>query len=123
MELIASEIKVYTEEEWMKYVGEEMADLYQKFRTAILNLDSSIEVKPTAVYIAFKKGNKNIVDIQPQQKALRLFINAKWGSLEDNNHIADNASNLGHSGNGDYQIRLKNDKDLEYIMSLVKQAL
>ncbi len=26
-------------------------------------------------------------------------------------------------GNGDYQIQVEDDKDLEYIMSLVKQAI
>jgi predicted transport protein len=107
----------------MEYVGEQMAALYRKFKTAITNLDNGIEIKPTAVYIAFKKGSKNIVDIAPQQKALKIFINAKWGSIQDAKHLAKNVSNIGHSGNGDYQIQVQNDENLEYIMSLVKQAI
>jgi len=121
--LIAKETKVYTEEEWVVYAGEEMAELYKKFRTSITNLDNAIEVKPTKVYIAFKKGNKNIVDIEPQRKALKISINAKWGRIEDPKKIAKDVSNIGHYGNGDYQIQVHNDENLEYIMSLVKQAL
>ena len=121
--LIAKETKVYTEEEWLVYAGEEMTELYKKFRTAITNLDNGIEVKPTKVYIAFKKGNKNIVDIVPQQKALKISINAKWGKVEDPKKISKNVSNIGHYGNGDYEIQVHNDVNLEYIMSLVKQAL
>ena len=123
LKLITSEIKIYTEDGWMAYAGEEMTALYKKFRTAITNLDSGIEIKPTAVYIAFKKGYKNIVDIEPQQKALKIFINAKWGSIKDFKKISRDVSNVGHSGNGDYQIQVHNDDDLEYIMSLVKQAI
>jgi predicted transport protein len=32
-------------------------------------------------------------------------------------------SNIGHWGNGDYQTLVNNDDDLEYIMSLIKQAI
>ena len=123
VKLIAKETKVYTEEEWLVYAGEEMAELYKKFRTAIMNLDNGIEVKPTKVYIAFKKGNKNIIDIVPQQKALKISINAKWGKIEDPKKITKDVSNIGHYGNGDYEIQVHNDVNLEYIMSLVKQAL
>ena len=37
--------------------------------------------------------------------------------------LAQDISNIGHWGNGDYQIQVEDDKDLEYIMSLVKQAI
>jgi len=32
-------------------------------------------------------------------------------------------SEIGHWGNGDYEVVVKDDKHLEYIMSLIKQAL
>jgi predicted transport protein len=123
VKLIAKETKVYTEEEWMSGAGEEMVGLYKKFRTAITNLDNGIEIKPMAVYIAFKKGSKNVVDIDLQRKTLKISINAKWGTIKDPKKIAKDVSSIGHYGNGDYQIQVKNDENLEYIMSLVKQTL
>jgi predicted transport protein len=123
LKLVASQIKVYTEEGWLDYAGEEMAALYRKFKVAITNLDSDVEMKPTGAYIAFKRGGRNVVDIEPQQKALKIFINAKWGTIEDSKKIAKDVSNIGHLGNGDYQIQVHDDQNLEYIMSLVKQAI
>jgi predicted transport protein len=52
-----------------------------------------------------------------------MWINLKKGSLDDPKEIARDVSNVGHWGNGDYQIQVSDTKNLEYIMSLVKQAL
>ncbi len=58
-----------------------------------------------------------------QKKGLKIFINAKIGALDDPKDLAKDVSNIGHRGNGDYQIQIENDKDLEYIMSLIKQVI
>ena len=73
-------------------------------------------------YIAFKKGS-NISDIEMQKKRLKIFINAKIEALDDPKGLAKDVSNIGHRGNGDYQIQIENDKDLEYTMSLIKQVI
>lgn len=120
LEKVISEIKVYTEEEHIASVSEEMAELYTKFKDAIINLIDGIEIKPQKFYIAFKKDT-NIVDIELLKKSLKIFINAKRGSLNDARGLARDVSEVGHRGNGDYQIQVESDSDLEYIMSLIKQ--
>ena len=97
-------------------------ELYEKVKASILNLADNIEIKPQKYYIAFKKGN-NISDIEIQKKGLKIFINAKIGTLDDPKRLLKDVSNIGHQGNGDYQIQIVNDDDLEYIMSLIKQVL
>lgn len=119
---ITAEIKVYTEQDHIEKASDLTAELYEKFKAAILNLTDGIEVKPQKFYIAFKKG-KNVTDIAILKKSLKLFINVKAGLLDDPKKLAQNVSNIGHWGNGDYQIQVEDDKDLEYIMSLVKQAI
>ena len=119
---ITAEIKVYTEQDHIEKASDLTAELYEKFKAAILNLTDSIEVKPQKFYIAFKKG-KNVTDIAILKKSLKLFINVKAGLLDDPKKLAQDVSNIGHWGNGDYQIQVEDDKDLEYIMSLVKQAI
>ena len=37
--------------------------------------------------------------------------------------ISNNVANKGHYGYGDYEIDLKDDAQIEYIMSLIKQAI
>jgi predicted transport protein len=119
---VTAEIKVYTEQDHIEKASDLTAELYEKFKAAILNLTDGIEVKPQKFYIAFKKG-KNVTDIAILKKSLKLFINAKAGQLDDPKQLAQDVSNIGHWGNGDYQIQVENDNDLEYIMSLVKQVL
>lgn len=119
---IAKEIKVYTEDDHLQGKPDETIELYEKFKSAILDLSPDIEVKPQKFYIAFKKGS-NISDIEIQMNSLKIFINKKSGTLDDSKKIAKDVSKIGHRGNGDYELKVTNDEDLEYIMSLVKQAI
>jgi len=119
---VKENIKVYTEEDHYNNGSDATIELYEKFKTAILNLADSIEILPQKYYIAFKKGS-NISDIEIQKKSLKIFINAKIGSLDDPKGLAKDVSNIGHRGNGDFQIQIENDNDLEYIMSLIKQVI
>lgn len=117
---IADEIKVYTEDDLLIAGSDETRELYFKFKDAILNLADGIDVVATKQYVAFKK-NRNIVCMNIQKKQIRMWIGAKWGELDDAKKLAIDVSNTGHWGTGDYEINVTNDKDLEYIMSLVKQ--
>jgi len=119
---ITDEIVVYDENYHFDNSSEEMVELYEKFRNAILNLSDGIEIKPQKFYIAFKKDT-NIVDIALLKKSLKIWINVKLGELEDAKNLARNVSDVGHRGNGDYEITVDSDADLEYIMSLVKQVI
>jgi len=119
---ITTQIKVYNEKEHIDKASDLTAELYEKFKAAILNLTDGIEVKPQKHYIAYKKG-KNVIDITILKKSLKLYLNTKLGQLDDPKKLAQDVSNIGHWGNGDYQIQVEDDKDLEYIMSLVKQII
>ena len=122
LKTVADEIKVYTEEDHTDRVSEEVKELYAKFKSAILNITDDIEVQPKKDYIAFKKG-KNITDITILKKGIKLWINLKKGNLDDPKKLMEDVSERGHWGNGDYQLMIENDKNIEYIMSLVKQAI
>lgn len=118
---VAKEIKVYSEQEHLENVNDEIKELYQKFKSAIQNLDN-LEIKPKKKYIAFVAG-RNVIDILPQKKALKMWINMNKGELEDTKGIARDVSTTGHWGNGEYEIQVRDDDNLEYILSLVKQSI
>jgi predicted transport protein len=120
---VINEIKVYTEEDLLRGKSEEVVELYEKFKLSILNLADGIEVKPQKFYIAFKMGNNNVCDFEIQKNGLKLTINIKRGNLDDPKNITRDISLVGHLGNGDYELKIADDKNLEYIMSLVKQAI
>lgn len=120
---VINEIKVYTEDDLLKGKSEEVVELYSKFKSAILNIVDGVEVKPQKFYIAFKIGNNNICDFEIQKNGLKLTINVKRGNLDDPKNITRDISSIGHLGNGDYELKIPDDKNIEYIMSLVKQAI
>lgn len=119
---VIEEIKVYTEQDLLAKASDPVVELYERFKESITNLSGDIEVYPTKVYVGFKT-NKTIVGIEILRNSLKIAISAKWGSLDDPKAIAKNVSNIGHRCYGDYQIQVEDDKNLEYIMSLVKQVL
>ncbi|MDY3317450.1 DUF5655 domain-containing protein [Riemerella anatipestifer] len=120
---VTREIKVYTEEDHLQNKSDDVQELYEIFKEAILKLSSEIEVHPKKWYIAYKTKN-NVVDIEIQASGLKLWINLKKGELDDPKKIMRDVSVLkGHNGNGDYELSVKNTEQLEYIMSLIKQAL
>ncbi len=120
---VADEIKVYTEENLLNNKSEDVVSLYEKYKSAIINLIDEIEVKPQKLYIAFKKDRRNICDIEIQKTGLKMTINVKKDELDDPKGITRDMSGLGHLGNGDYELKVSDDKNLEYVMSLVKQAI
>lgn len=118
---VSKEIKVYTEQEHLENVTEKIKELYEKMREAILNLDN-IEVKPKKKYIAFVSG-RNVIDIHLQRKALKMWLNLNVGELDDPKNLMRNVSKTGHWGNGDYELQINSDENLEYILSLIKQSI
>ncbi|MCC8188665.1 MAG: DUF5655 domain-containing protein [Bacteroides sp.] len=119
---VTDEIRTYTEEEHLNGKPIQMAQLYTQFRAGILNLSDDIEVDPKKFYIAFKK-DKNICDIGIKMKSINIYINLRMGCLDDPENLAKDVARKGHWGNGDYMVKVTDDHDLEYIMSLIKQAI
>jgi predicted transport protein len=58
-----------------------------------------------------------------QKKRIKIWIGAKAGRLDDPKGLAVDVSTTGHYGTGDYEVRVDSSADLEYIMSLIKQAV
>jgi predicted transport protein len=117
---VTKTIRVYTEEEHVNYGSEFIEELYETFKNAILNI-GDMEIKPFQSYIAFK-SRTNVVDVEIQRNALKFWINMKKNSLDDPKHIMRDVSEIGTFGNGDYELKITNDENLEYIMSLIKQS-
>jgi predicted transport protein len=122
LKAISAQIKVWTEDDHRANTSNETYQLYERFRDAILILADDIEIKPQKLYIAFKK-NKNIACLEIQKKKIKILIGVKIGKLTDPKGIAKDVSSIGRYGTGDYEVQVYNDKDLEYIMSLIKQAV
>jgi len=122
VEKVSKEIKVYTEDFQfeLKKTTDELKELYFNLKDRILNL-GDVNVVPRQTYIGFKRKS-NFVDIDFQKKNLWLWINLKKGELDDPKGITRDVSGIGHYGNGDYDLRVYSDTDIDYVMFLINQS-
>lgn len=118
---VSDEVKVYTEEDHLKTTSDDVRELYDELKERIYNLGDTVEIKPYKIYIAFK-SNTNFADIGIQKNQIKIWLNQRIGTLDDPKEITRDVSNVGHYGNGDYEISVKPGDDLDYLMTLISQS-
>lgn len=123
LKAVQEEIRVYTEEDHMIKPTDEIKELYDVVRGKMIELANEVEIVPRKMYIAFRSNKKNFVYIKLQKNNLIMWLNAKWGDINDPKKVAYDVSHKGQHGHGDYRIDMKNDSQLEYVLSLVKEVL
>lgn len=119
-ETISDEIEVNEEYHINKIKDEKIINIYTNLKNFLLSLEG-ISVKYNKHYISFKL-ERNIVDIKVQQRSVKIWLNINFGNLKDPQNLAKNVSNIGHLGNGDYEIILKNSDQLNEVHSLIQQS-
>ena len=123
---VKDQIKVYSEEEHLKEKSKKINDLYQILKNKILEIDGNITIDPKKFYIAFK-GKTNICDLEIYKSKIKVFINLTSGNIDDRYKIAksmkyDDGTNIGHHGNGDYQVIVEDEDIVDKLMLLIKQS-
>jgi predicted transport protein len=116
--------KVYSIEDHIDGKNTETIKLFQDLRERILSLDQSIIEEAKAKYIAYKTST-NFVDVVVKQYGLKIFLNVKSGQISDPQELARDLTKpkpIGHWGNGDYEVKLGNPKELEAVFLLIKQS-
>lgn len=102
--------------------GSKTHTLFEKLRKEILSLDSEITQEYLKHYIAYKLET-NVIDVVPQKDKLKLFINIKYNELNDPRELCRDVSQTGHWGNGDVEVILESEEEMDYMISLVRQAI
>ena len=99
----------------------ETVELHQALKERVIALGDSIEIRPRKLYIGFVAGT-NFVDVHPQRNQLKLWINLPKGELDDPKGMARDVSDVGHWGNGDYQVLVESSDALDYLTTLIKPS-
>lgn len=123
VEEVSKEVRVYTEQDHLSKVDFETREFYEQFKERLLNLDDNVTIQPKKQTIGFKVNNNIFCDIVLQGKGLKIYLNLKSNELQDQKNIARDVSNVGHWGNGAYEIKVSDFEDIDYILSLLKQSL
>ncbi len=112
--------KTYSESDLLCGISDSILDIYFELKEYILNLNDSIVLTPTKLYIGFNRGRKSIFSIKLQKNSLLLWINATIDSIDDPKNIIRDVSNVGHHGNGNCEIKISDTKDIGYIEDLLR---
>lgn len=123
VESVSKEVKVFTEQDHLQKSDFETRELYEQLKDRLLNMDDNVSVQPKKQTVGFKIDNNFFCDIVLQGKGLKIYLNLKSGELQDQKNVARDVSNVGHWGNGSYEIKLTDLEDIDYISSLLKQSL
>ena len=118
---VSREIKVYTEEDHLSGLPNETIELYQALKERVLTLGDNISIRPRKLYVGFVAAT-NFVDVHPQKNQLKLWINLSKGELDDPRNMSRDVAEVGHWGNGDYQVIIESSEKFDYLMTLIKQS-
>lgn len=116
--------KDYTLDGHLQVASKEIKELFMQLKEMITGLDESIIEEAKAKYIAYKLTT-NFVDIAIQKNAIKAFLNVPSGKLNDSFGIARDLTKpkpVGHWGNGDYEVLIKNKEELLKLFGLIKQS-
>jgi predicted transport protein len=114
----------HTVEDHLEGVNPKTRELFAALKEQITALDESIIEEAKAKYIAYKLTT-NFVDIVVLKDGLKIFLNVPSGKLDDPSGFArdlEMPKHIGHWGNGDYEVRLEKNEDMNRVMDLVRQS-
>lgn len=87
----------------------------------ILKLDSTVIQVINKKYISYKK-NKNFVELEPLKTGLKLSLDISFDELNDPKGLCNDVSYSGGGGTGLTRLHLQDEKEVEYVMDLIKQS-
>jgi predicted transport protein len=120
---VSKEVRVYTEDDHVNQpkLSEITKQVYQNLKEKILNIGDDINIVPKKVYIGYKRKT-NFFDVKIEKNDLWCWINLKKGELDDPKGLCRDITSIGHYGNGDYDLRINEKSDLDYVMFLISQS-
>lgn len=112
----------YSEDYHLEDTSENLKKLYRFLKEEIRKL-ADFEIFAKKIYIAFKVNKTNIFDLQFAKYKLKIWINMPKGKLNDPKEFTRDVSNIGHHGNGDYELTISSREEIPYLLDLIKQSL
>ena len=97
---ITEEIRVYNEEDLLEIAEDIVKELYQELKTAIINLGTDVEVRPTKMYIAFRRNIGFVGNVELRLK-LKAYLSIDVSQLQDPLKKARDVKKIGHYSPGD----------------------
>ena len=120
---VNKEVIVYNEQDHLDNAGDGVRELYRQIKERLQSSYDNITVQPKKQTVGLKVDGHIFCDFVFQKKELKIFLNLKQGDLDDARHMARDVANIGHWGNGAYEIKLAGPDHLDYILYLLSQSI
>lgn len=117
----ATERSVYDEDYHLNKVDESVQIIYKKLKKDTMKMGNNIDIVSTKIYIAFRKNN-HFVYIKLMKSFLYVLLSLNKGELDDPDNLAEDVSDKGTHGYGDYKLKITSVDDVPKYIPLVKQA-
>jgi predicted transport protein len=118
---VTEQIKVYTEEDHLNGVDDNVKELYSELKSAILTLGNDIEMRPKKKYVAFRRKQAFVSFLFLKSK-LKAYLNVEIDQIEDPLKKARDVKDVGHYSSGKTKITIKEKSEIPYVLSLIKQV-
>lgn len=97
------------------------SSLYNKIKNVILSVDKTLEETPRKPYVTFKLNKKNVISLWPYKGWIEVVLNAKLGTINDNNGLLYDISNRKWSSE-QYAFKFYDDTDMDAVKDIVEQT-
>ena len=117
---VNKEIKVYSEDYHLNKGNDSIREIYSNLKSEITKF-KNVRVESKKIYIAFK-ARTNFCDMIILKDTITLSLNMKKGTLKDPFNMARIVNEIGHNGNGDYEVKINENTDFKYLLLLIEQS-
>lgn len=124
IENVNKEVKKYTISQHLNNRGEHATELFDEFRSRILNIDSRIVENPKQKYISYQINNKNIIGVKIKRYGLKITITrTRPKDLKDTKKKLKYIKNsMQYYNQHQSEFRIENREEIDYGMNLIKQV-
>ena len=121
VEKVTQQVKTYTLEDHLQKASERIKELFEKLQKLISSLDERIQAKPVSWYVGYKIRYANFCSVSIYRDKLRIYV--RKGKIDDPKNMFKKVPTKWKLGKTSvWYTDINSDKDLEYVLSIIKQG-
>lgn len=121
---VSKEVKAYTEKKSLKGGSRKTRKFYFEIKKIILELNEDFEINYRKFYVSFvnKNSKESFISLSTGKSYMDIVLNVNFEKIEDPFNIVDDVSKIGKYGVGDCRIKMRDNKDIDKIEYIIKEA-
>jgi len=118
---VTKQVKTYTLEDLLKKTSEKTKLLFDKLQKAIFSLDDRVQEKPVSWYVGYKIRYHNFCSVNFTKDKLRIYV--RLSKIDDSKKIFEKVpATYGWGKTPLWRTDISSDKDLDYVLSIIRQS-